>query len=154
MLKDIKSVFMKINDLPLPKDLLGLIEQGRWKSPNPIVMKSIIEGCLSGEFHFNSIKSMQRESDMKHRITDKEFSKQRGLASSTLLGMSIEETNILDIDNAIMIAQNYDGEAICLDYRLSLENPRVVASTWKDRYHMEWHVIAPDFPTFIAMSNL
>jgi hypothetical protein len=68
-----------------------------------------------------------------------------GLASSKELGHKIEDERLLDIDNAIFIADNYDEEVICLDYR---ENPPcVLAGLWGKRY-AKWYKMAPDFETF------
>jgi hypothetical protein len=76
------------------------------------------------------------------------------LRSSLRMGKEITDTRFLDIDKAIIIALNWDEEAICLDYRSSMDKPRVVASCIDNDRIGQWKVIASDIETFTKAIGL
>jgi hypothetical protein len=146
---------MDVNGLVLPEQLQYLLAQNRWKyPPNTEILMEMIGSSSNMEFSFLDLAGMRRESDQAHLIHDQKIAKLYGLASSKLLGKSIDDPNILDIDNLVMIAVNYDDEAICLDYRTTKDNPRVMVSIWNDAQGVKWREIAPDFNTFVSYLNL
>ncbi len=71
-----------------------------------------------------------------------------GLASSSETGLEIDDPEILDVDKAVLIGGNWNEEMICLDYRLSLENPYVVFSSIENKSYIRWKIIANDFKFF------
>jgi hypothetical protein len=63
----------------------------------------------------------------------------------------------LNADQAAFIAINRfpgDDVAIALDYRASKENPRVVASHWRDNKYLEWFEVAKSFEAFAQLLSL
>ena len=52
----------------------------------------------------------------------------------------------IDVNKAIMIAVNYDEESICLDYRFSKTNPRIIATYFETlpKRNGRWKEIAKD----------
>jgi hypothetical protein len=57
----------------------------------------------------------------------------------------------LDVEKALYIAVNREigGDVgIALDYRTSMENPRVVGSDWRDTKHF-WREVTPTFSEFV-----
>lgn len=144
----------EIDGLPLPKYLLDLTAQGRWKTPsNPTHLRQITE-FPNTDFEFLSIDQMFRVSKLDHLIDDSNIAQIYGHASSHRAGQPIIDPAILDVDKAIEIAVNLDEQAICLDYRSSSENPRVVFSTLDNNSCFRWKTIADDFKTFADYLNL
>lgn len=149
------SLPINIHGLPLPKLLQELMEQGRWKKPaNVIALKQMTGSQFPEDFTFLNIDGMRRESRPVHLVEDKKLAKIYHLASSKSLGKPITNDEILDIDNSVCIAVNWSEEAICLDYRPSINNPRVVVSVCKEGQFTEWKVAAPDFPSFARLLSL
>lgn len=144
-----------INGLPLPQSLQELMEEGRWKKPTNITsFKQITGSQFPEDFTFLDIRGMRLESNPIHLAENEELAKIYSLASSKRLGQSVTRDEILDIDKSICIAINWSEEAICLDYRLSNDNPRVMAFVCKENAFAKWKVIAPDFPSFASLLNL
>ncbi len=140
---------MKINNLPVPKLLQELIEQGHWKMPKDLtVLKKITESENISNFNVLDFDGMQRESSFDHLIDDQKIADIYGLASSKRLGKTITNTEILDVDKSILIAVNWNEEAISLDYRTEYDDPRVMISIWEDDQKMRWKMIAPKFTSF------
>jgi hypothetical protein len=147
---------MKVNGHTLPELLQRLLEEGQWKTPaDPSMVLEIIGSSSNLGMQMNDLEGMRRESEMNHLFRDIKLRDIYGLGSSKESGKPIQDSSILDIDNQVMIAGNYDEEAIALDYRLSPEKPRVVACTWdKSGNKSRWKVITPNFETFIALLGL
>jgi hypothetical protein len=87
---------------------------------------------------------------------DSKFSRIYGLASSRELGHSITELETLDVDLAIMIAVNWDEEAISLDYRNNMQCPTVMLSWWPESTPRaaSHKVIAVDLEEFARLIGL
>ena len=146
---------MKINGLLLPQHLITLVSQGLWKRPSNTDALQKLTGCKScHEFDFLSFESMKRESNPTHLIEDDKLANIYWLRSSLRMGKEITDTRFLDIDKAIIIALNWDEEAICLDYRSSMDKPRVVASCIDNDRIGQWKVIASDIETFTKAIGL
>jgi hypothetical protein len=63
-----------------------------------------------------------------------------------------DDPSRLDVRLAVVIANNWDEEGLCLDYRPGLNQPRVVAGMWvDDSSPMAWRIIARDFPAFVDL---
>jgi hypothetical protein len=146
---------MNVNGLPLPKLLLELLEQGRWKRPSDTTALSQLTGSEHAEdFDFLDVDGMRQETDPEHLINDEESAYIYGLASSKRKGTPITDSTILDVDNSVLIVINWEEEAICLDYRTSYDDPRVVISLWESNQPARWKVIAPDFSSFVSQLGL
>ncbi len=146
---------MRVNGLPVPKLLRKLIDQGRWKRPaDTTVLRQLTGSEQIEDFYFLDIDGMQRETNVGHLIDNEKLAWIYGLASSKRKGMPITDPAMLDVDFAVTIAVNRDEEAICLDYRTSFDDPRVVASVWEDDPPARWKIIAPSFSLFVSKLNL
>ena len=146
---------MDVLGFPLPPLLQELIEQGRWRRPTNVTTLEKITGSQYAEdFKFMDVEGMRRESRPTHLVEDQKIASVYNLASSKLSGSPIMDDEILDIDKSICIAVNWSEEAICLDYRPSNSNPRVMASVCKDGSFTRWKTIAPDFETFATLLGL
>jgi hypothetical protein len=144
---------MEVNGHVLPQKLADLLQQHRWNTDiNNQKLNEVITG--SSRFDFLDIDSMRRESDVSHIITNEKIARSYGLESSMLSGKSVDDIEILDVDNMVMIALNWDEEPICLDYRESQENPRVMICSWDDAAGARWRILAQDFDSFLQLVGL
>ena len=71
-----------------------------------------------------------------------------GAVSSSQTGQEVTDPETLDVDMAITIAENWDDEMICLDYRSSFDNPRVLFSGDDSGPSVRWKTIAKDIKSF------
>ncbi|MCI0397174.1 MAG: SMI1/KNR4 family protein [Chloroflexi bacterium] len=146
---------VEVNGLPLPPLLLKLIEQNQWKRPEDTAVLAELTGSeRADEFDFLTIESMRRETSGNHHLAnDEKLAHIYALASSKHMEAPMEDSTVLDVDYAVIIAMNWDEEAICLDYRTSPDNPRVMMCQWGDE-GARWKVIAPDFTSFVLYLGL
>ena len=174
---------MNINGLPLPRELLDLIEAGRWRAPaDPSGLDQLFPE--RGEFCCYSFRGMEFETAAMYRDDSPRW---RGTPDP---GRSPGD---IDPKLAVLIADlglGYD-QPIALDYHLSRERPRVITLSWdtpdppvpwedfqswgqgERHYDQEmtlllgqwndtnrqggwnrWVEIAPDFATFAQMIGL
>jgi hypothetical protein len=64
---------MNVNGLPLPKLLLELLEQGRWKRPSDTTVLSQLTGSEHAkDFDFLDVDIMRRETESEYLINDQE----------------------------------------------------------------------------------
>jgi hypothetical protein len=147
---------MEINGLPVPKLLQQLIEQGRWKRPaDTTILEELTGSRQAKEFDFLDVDGMRRETSSEDLIGNSDMARIYGLASSERSEAPIADPAVLDVDKSILIAVNWNEEAIGLDYRTSNANPRVVVSYWPSNTRpAKWKVIAPDFTSFVLQLGL
>ena len=148
---------MKMNVLgfPLPQLLQKLIEQERWRMPpNVTTLEQITGSQFAEDFNFLDIEGMRRESYPIHLVEDPKLASIYNLASSNRSGSPVMNDEILDIDKSICIAVNWSEESVCLDYRLSDDNPRVMVSICKEGHFTKWKTVAPDFDSFASLLRL
>lgn len=144
-----------VHGLRLPPGLVRLIETGRWRRPADTTMLRELTGTRRSEFDFAGPEWMERETAGTRRLAaNPQDAKLYSLASSRILGHSIDDPSILDVDLAVLIAINWDEEAIFLDYRPSLDRPAVVVSTWENGGPNIHRRIAEDFDEFAAKIGL
>src|SRR5262245_24330849 len=113
---------MIINGLPLPKDLLALIEAGRWRCPTD---QSALDHLFPerSEFCCYSFGAMEGETTVIHRNDTPMW---RGIPDPA------HPPGDIDPKLAVLIADlglGYD-QPIALDYRVSREQPRVLTLRW------------------------
>lgn len=144
---------MNIDGLPLPKYLVQLITEGRWKTPSDqtrLEQLTEITG-INTNFHFHTLadKSIRRINKDTHLYDDPQMARLYSLASSNQLGHEILDPKILDVDKAIYLASNVHEDAICLDYRSSVDDPQVVVSRWELSLNLyRWKKIANNIKEF------
>lgn len=102
------------------------------------------------------VEWMRRETNGLRKIeADPTYAPIYGLASSARLGRAISNSRLLDVDLAVMIAVDWDEEAICLDYRGDIEVPSVTLSYWPDDQSNAHHrKIADNFNEFAVEIGL
>jgi hypothetical protein len=144
---------MDVNGLPLPALLVELIENRRWKSPRGVDRLADIAGFRHPrKLDFMKPDGMQRETDALLALYAQGFADFYGLTKSDSGGVSRDDPSRLDARLAVVLANNWDEEGLCLDYRPGLNQPRVLAGTYpNDTSPMQWRVIAKDFSTFAEL---
>ena len=138
---------MLVNGLPLPDDLLTLMEAGQWKPP------------------------------LDHCGVDRLFPENGGLYPYSVALMESETRTLFayrvpawhgapDPDNppgdidpllAVFVADLGNGfdQPIALDYRVSRDRPRVITLRWGERGEQNrWVLVAPDIRTFAESVGL
>jgi hypothetical protein len=140
---------IEVDGLPLPRYLVKLIKQGRWKTPSDNTLLKRLTGATGKtDLDLLSVDNMGRVNKLSDLFDDPKIGQIYGLASSNRTGQEISDLRILDVDKAILIGGNWDEEMICLDYRPNLENPCVVFSAMENRSGFRWKIVADDVKSF------
>lgn len=145
-----------VNGLPLPKLLIDLIETGRWKCPaDTSALAELTRVRRADQFSFMDVAWMARETAHLRKLADRpEDARLYGLASSRRLARPVVEQHVLDVDLAVMIAVNWDEEAIFLAYRAGRDTPAVVLGWWPEDFSTSYRIIASDFEEFARIIGL
>ena len=148
---------MTIADLPLPDLLVELIDTRRWKTPRGVARLGELAGFHKPRrLEFMKPSQMQRETDALIALFDQGYAETYNLLRSQPNQSTPDDPRRMDVRQLVVIANNWDEEGICLDYRPGLAHPRVVAGMWPDDKDapMRWQVIAADFPAFAELIGL
>jgi hypothetical protein len=137
---------LMVNGLPLPGELVALMQQGRWKAPSE---RSEVDRLFpeNGGLCLYQLDGMVRE-------TRTLFSPH--LQGPMWLGVPDSNHHPGDIDPrlAVLIADlgiGYD-QPIALDYRPSIDRPSVITLRWSERGdENRWILVAPDIEEFARM---
>ena len=115
--------------MKVPKKILQLIEKGLWEAAQDCPLQFELKRDF-GWYGEISLLQGPRFSDGGIKNIAQSISKDNYGVSLT--GELDENDNLDQVDGnkCIMIASNYDEEIICLDYRFSLEKPRIMASDY------------------------
>ena len=138
---------IKVNGLPLPHDLLDLIDSGHWQCPKDQSKVDIIFPDR-GELKLYSLDYMPFEN--KHWLNE---------INPMFIGKSDVANPPGDIDpkQSILIGDlglGYD-QPIALDLRVSYDDPRVLTLKWsQDGSSNRWIEIAKDIRTFSVIIGL
>lgn len=142
-----------MNQPSLPPLLLELIKTGRWKQPSDQQISHLIPFLKEPVDFLLSIEEMYRESLHLVSLVDDSklseiFHEYKGSTTSP------RDLPWLDVEKTLFIAINRisgDDIAIALDYRTSLDNPRVVASDWwsEDNTKHFWKEVESQFSEFV-----
>lgn len=142
-----------VNGLPLPPLLVALLKQDKWQHPGNDVLRKVIP-FLYHPVIFLKVETMRFESSgvLADDVFSSElFHEARGSKSDIPV-----ELPWLDVEKAIMIAVNLEFGAdvgIALDYRTSMDDPRVVASEWlrSEPLAVEhiWREVTPTLSEFV-----
>jgi hypothetical protein len=109
-----------INGLPLPRELLRAIEDGRWPGqPDPAVLREVF-GDQPEAPRFYTLDVMASVNRVWRERTDEVF-----------IGLPSDETPPGDIDprRSPLIAELGTEQLVALDYRSSEDSPRVLYLT-------------------------
>lgn len=136
-----------INGLPLPQDLLDLIDAGRWRLPDDTTKLDALFPEHGSDTSFYSLQYMPFE----NRHWRKE-------AARIFLGPPDPDNTPGDIDpkRSVLVADLGSGydQPIALDYRT--QPPRVLTLRWSypPDENNRWIVIAPDILAFAEYVGL
>ena len=139
---------------PLPPPLLlELMKTGRWKQPSDEKISQLVPFLKEPVDFLLSIEEIHRESVHLLSLVDDTklsdvFHEYKGSAAAT------RDLPWLDVEKTLFIAVNRnsgDDIAIALDYRTSLDDPRVVASDWwsEDNTKHFWKEVEVQFSEFV-----
>lgn len=148
---------MNVSELPLPALLVEMIGARRWKAPRGLSRLGDLTGFKKvTRLDFMKPDQMQRETDALIALYEQGFAETYGLLHSKAGETPPDDPTRVDVRLVVVIANNWDEEGICLDYRPGLNKPRVMAGMWPDDEEapMQWRVIAKDFPAFAEMVGL
>tara|TARA_R110000850_G_scaffold237139_1_gene361878 strand:+ start:255 stop:1070 length:816 start_codon:yes stop_codon:yes gene_type:complete len=129
---------LRINNHPLPKDLIEIIIEDHWLPYE--ATKGFTQSFPKGLIEMH--KSIESFYDV---YSDGYAREGFGLDSSKNRGGDIPD-HLLDIDKMVCIGQVDYEVFVCLDFRRSIENPAVVALTGGEKG--PWQIIAKDVNDF------
>lgn len=141
---------MEINNLKLPEILSNLIIQNNWMAPKDLekfFAKTNFNIKYQVDFFsVNEMKLTAKNFGIASRKIDSDFYK---IKSSKLEHREIHEIGYIDIEKAINIIGNFNEEVICLDYRISMDEPRLVCCSFNDTEEMFYRFLSPNLETFL-----
>jgi hypothetical protein len=139
-----------INGLPLPSHLIALVEAGRWKRPKDLSRVHRLFPAEPGvrlEVSLYALDYMPFEN--KHWL-DQTY--------PSFLGVPDLDRPPGDIDpkRSVLIGDLGPGtdQPIALDYRASMDNPRVLTLDYSSGHETRWIEIAPEIQTFAELMGL
>ena len=146
--------------LALPALLVELLSSGRWRQPEDKLLKAALP-CLDDDFDFLvSLEQMELETGGLQEFVahDPEF---WHICSSTQPHPNANDPSWIVAEKAVVIAVNREhGADVCivLDYRTDLNDPRVLASSWRrdadKRISHCWCAVADHFSDFVSALDL
>ena len=141
---------MQVNGLELPERLIQLTKSRRWKRPADTHVLAELTGAAKPEdFTFLNLKRVAAETGGMLSLWREGHGNYYNLTSANDPDRSTD-SRLLQVERTVLIAVNWDDEAICLDYRESLDEPKVVCGTWPpDPEPCQWKVIAETFDAFV-----
>lgn len=137
----------------VPTLLLNLLQSAQWQHPgdevlvrliplleDPVDFRQRVPGCTVAEDFHDSFELKDWENFRLYRSGEPE-----------------RPLPWLNADQAVFIAVNRfpgDDVGIALDYRQSEDNPKVVASYWRENKHLEWFEVASSFEAFVKLLGI
>ena len=139
---------MMVNNVPLPKTFVRLLKENRWERKyDKDILAQITNANSPEHFTFYDVDGMHAETAGNIRLYEDGYGEIYSLTHSESQDKSSNK-DLLPVDKAIIIAGNWDEEVICLDYRDSLDHPKVVCLIGY------WHVVADSFDEFATMLGI
>jgi hypothetical protein len=146
---------IEVNGLPLPSRLVRLMGEDRWRHPGDEVLRRLIPFLTEPVDFLMTIEAMALESQ-GHVAGHPDSWSREGMKEMRGRHRNVPDLPWLDVDRCVFIAVNRVAGAdvgIALDYRTSVEDPRVVASDWQDTEHF-WRAVSPTFSEFVDALGL
>ena len=147
---------MIVNGLVLPELLCRLVEAGTWKRPvEEGPFRQLTKIARPQDFTFLDFDGMARETRAARQLaSDLTTARLYGLKALGVSEVPNGHEGLLDIAKAVMIAVNWDEDAIFLDYRKAAE-PSIVLSCWSNASsNAICREIAPNFGAFAEAIGL
>ena len=148
--KNKRTIF--IHSVEIPKRIKNLMELDLWKAEDDCQLN--IE--LEKEFNWSDKVSLFSNLDKRDTglLTTSETEELKHIYGTYRTGDREDINNLdwIDANKAVMIAVNFDEEAICLDYRFSKFKPRIVATYFQTfpRGYGRWKEIAKNEDELIS----
>ena len=144
---------MHINSLPLPNQLVQLIENGKWKHPGDEVLRTLIPDFYAPIFDpvdfLTSFEAIKRNSKIPLGGEMMMDTYKEGLGSKS----NVPDLPWVDAELRLFIAVcGVPGAdvGIALDYRASSSDPRVVALVYGgDNNGFSWTLVKNSFSEFV-----
>ncbi|XZE55820.1 hypothetical protein SH139x_001847 [Planctomycetaceae bacterium SH139] len=147
-----------INGLPIPRLLIELVAQGRWRHPGDDVLRRVVPGLYEPTHDpvaFLALDRMERDSctDVYDRQLMDTYKERAGSVDE------VPDLPWIDIEKRVFIAVCAIPGAdvgIALDYRHSTESPRVVALCYSGDPNGEfyWTLVCESFDSFAGACML
>ena len=145
---------MRINSLPIPKQLILLIENGKWKHPGDEILRELIPEFYTSAFDsvdfLTSFEAIERAS--KISFVDEFYKEGPGSKSN------VPDLPWVDAELRLYIAVSAVPGAdvgIALDYRTSRSDPRVVALVYGgDNGGFSWILVKNGFSDFVDQCQI
>ncbi|HLY25499.1 MAG TPA: hypothetical protein VKQ72_04105 [Aggregatilineales bacterium] len=146
---------MNVNGLQLPERLLELAKARRWKRPADTRLLAEITGAAKPQdFTFLNLKRIAAETGGMLSLWREGHGNYYSFTTSSDPDRPTDR-RLLNIERAVLIAVNWDDEAICLDYGENLDAPKVVCGTWPvDPEPCQWKIISDSFDAFVDQLGL
>ena len=144
-----------VNGLPLPGELVALLEAGRWpRRPDPVSAHDLLPGDLfpeGGELMLHPVPLVEFESRGLYELEQ--------IDRPMFMGEADPADPPGDIDPALTVLIGDLGigfdQPIALDYRPSRDRPRVLTLRWGPwAKNNRWVQIAPDFKVMAEVLRL
>jgi hypothetical protein len=145
-----------IHLLPYPKVFLELWNAGKWGQPDEGLLKGFIpwmQGPIEFIENMRWLTSENRIFAEPYLELYEQFSEYQGSQSKNK-----PDLPWIDREKAIIFGVNRihgDDLAIAMDYRSSLDDPRVVGTYWnQDRFKIEWRMVSDSFNHFVEQLRI
>ncbi|MEM6697912.1 MAG: hypothetical protein AAF806_18780 [Bacteroidota bacterium] len=138
-----------VRNLPLPELLVHLLEDNKWNHPGELRIKKVIPFFKEEIIFLQSVREMELESHI--------LSESDGFFFEADSNKNPKANNLpwLDTSLSFFIAVNKSIGAdigIALDYRTSIENPRVIGNNWHSNISgCPWQEISSTFEEFVNL---
>jgi hypothetical protein len=146
---------IEVNGLPLPALLLALLREDRWRHPGEAPLRRIIPFLVAPIDFLTSPEEMAFESS-GHLADNPQLSTKFHEVRGRQAGEPVE-LPWRDVDRSLFVAINRfpgDDIGVALDYRTSVDNPRVIANDWGSGQECVWREVAPTFSSFVSALGL
>lgn len=158
MANDPSDEILEIRGMRFPPAFVQLWSVGKWKQPDDSLIQSLVP-WLQGPIEFIEVMHWMVTENQASLVDQPDsarmFREYRG-------SVSHDKTDLpwLDVEKSLFVAVNRvhgDDLGIALDFRTSVDNPRVVASYWcgeREDFHVEWRLVTNTFSEFLIKLNL
>lgn len=151
MANDPFETISEIRGMRFPQPFIELWTAGQWEQPSEHLIQSLIP-CLDGPIEFIEEMDWMVLENSGH-LADSPEGVQLNRAYHGSESQEKPDLPWLDVDQALFVAVNRlhgDDLGIAIDFRTSLENPRVVASRWcYSLGRIEWELVTNTFTEFL-----